>query len=44
MQQHKPSVIEVCEFCKDHQLNAELVGRWVWVKLYRTGLLGKLVS
>jgi len=32
MQQYKPSVIEVCQFCKDHRLNAELVGRWVWVK------------
>ena len=32
MSQHKQNVIEVCQFCKEHQLNAELVGRWVWVR------------
>jgi len=31
MNQHKHNVIEVCQFCKERQLNAELVGRWVWV-------------
>ena len=25
------SAIEVASFCKEHNLNAEMVGRWVWV-------------
>ena len=26
------SVIEVLEFCKDNNLPARLVGRWIWLK------------
>ncbi len=31
MSKETHNVIEVVEFCKQHQLDAELVGRWVWV-------------
>ena len=26
------SVIEVVDFCREHNLHAELVGKWVWVE------------
>ncbi len=29
MYDRKQNLIEVCQFYKEHQLNAELVGRWV---------------
>jgi hypothetical protein len=32
MNPHEQNLLAVCQFCKDHQLNAELVGRWVWVR------------
>jgi hypothetical protein len=31
MSKEAHNVIEVVEFCEQHQLDAELVGRWVWV-------------
>ena len=31
MSKETHNVIEVVEFCKQYQLDAELVGRWVWV-------------
>ncbi len=30
-EQNTHSAIEVASFCKEHNLNAEIVGRWVWV-------------
>lgn len=26
------SMLEVCEFCQEHRLVADRVGRWIWVK------------
>jgi hypothetical protein len=26
------NIIEVCEFCRENHLEADVVGRWVWVK------------
>lgn len=31
MSKHTHNLIEVVEFCKEHQLDAEVVGRWVWI-------------
>ncbi len=30
--QESKSIVEVLEYCKDHNLPARVVGRWVWVK------------